>query len=177
DPRARLAERVLDRNAHVGEARLTVRAPAAALMTHHRYAPHELVAGRVGRDEDHRRALVRRSIGIGHDHHDAEARAVGTGREPLVRVDHPLVAVALGAAAKQRRVGAGNLRLGHTEERAGLAADERSQEALLLLVRPEEVEDLTVPGIGRLTAEDELRDEAAADLLVQIRVLDETAPG
>ena len=172
---ARLAERVRERHAHAGEARLAVRPPAAALVPHHRDAAHELVAGRVGRDEDHRRAPVRLGVGLGHDHHDPERSAVGSGREPLVRVDHPLVAVALGSPAQQRRVGAGHLRLGHAEEGAHLAGDERLQEPLLLLVGAVEVEDLRVARVRRLAAEDQLRDEAAADLLVEVGVLEEAA--
>ena len=172
---ARLAERVRERDADAGEARLAVRPPAAALVAHHRHAPHHLVAGRVGRDEDHRRAPVRLGVGLGHDHDDAERRAVGSRREPLVRVDHPLVAVAHRLPAQQRRVGAGHLRLGHPEERAHLAGDERLEESLLLLVGAVQVEDLAVARVRRLAAEDQLRDEAAADLLVEVRVLEEAA--
>src|SRR5207248_9687002 len=58
---------------------------------------------------------------------------------------------------------------------AHLAGDERPEEALLLLVGAVEVEDLCIAGIGRLAAEDQLRDEAAADLLVEIRVLEKAA--
>ena len=172
---ARLAEHVVERDAHVREARLAMRRPAVALVPHDRDLPHELVARRVGRDEDHRRAPVRLCVGIGDDHDDAEARAVGAGREPLVRVDHPLVAVALRATAQERRIGAGDLGLGHPEERARRTGDERLEEPLLLCVGAEQVQDLAVPGVGRLAAEDQLRDEAAADLLVQVRVLEEAA--
>ncbi len=42
-----------------------------------------------------------------------------------------------------------------------------AQPALLLLVRPEQVQDLGVARVGRLAAEDELRIGRAADLLVQ----------
>ena len=165
------------RHAHVGEPRLAVRAPAAALVAHHRHAAHELVAGRVGRHEDHRRPLVRRRIGIGDDHDDAEARTVGARREPLVRVDHPVVAVAHRAPLQERRVGARDLGLRHAEERPRLACDERLEEPLLLVGRAEQVQDLAVAGIRRLAAEDQLRDEAAPDLLVQVRVLEEAAAG
>ena len=115
---------------------------------------HELVARGVGRDDDHRRAPVRLRVGIGDEHDDPEAGAVGARREPLVRVDHPLVAVAHRAAAQERRVGAGDLGLGHAEERARLAGDERPQPALLLLLGPVQVEDLAVARVGRLAAED-----------------------
>ena len=54
-----------------------------------------------------------------------------------------------GARPQQRRVGAGHLRLGHREERAHLARDERREEALLLLGRAEEVQDL---GVARVRA-------------------------
>ena len=175
EPAARLAEGVLHGDAHAGEPRLAMRPPAAPLMPHHRHPAHELVSRRVGRDEDHRRTLVRFRFGIGDDHDDAEAGAVGPGGEPLVRVDHPLVAVAHGPAPQERGIASGDLRLGHAEERAGLARDERTQEPLLLLGCPVQVEDLAVACVGRLAAEHELRDEAAPDLLVEVRVLDEAA--
>ena len=76
---------------------------------------------------------------------------------------------------KPGRIGARDLRLGHAEERARLPGDERLEELLLLLARAEQVEDLAVAGVGRLAAEDQLRDHAAADLLVQVRVLEEAA--
>src|SRR4029079_9544028 len=84
-------------------------------------------------------------------------------------------AVPLGTPAQQRRIGAGHLRLGHAEEGAHLAGDERPEEALLLVVGAVEVEDLPVARVRGLAAEDQLRDEAAADLLVQVRVLEKAA--
>ena len=48
-----------------------------------------------------------------------------------------------------------------------------AQEPLLLLVRPEHVEDLAVARVGRLAVEDELGPEAAPDLLVQVGVVEE----
>ena len=150
---------VRDRHAHVGEARLAVRAPAAALVAHHRDLPHELVARRVGRDEDHRRALVRLRVGLGDDHDDAEAAPSAPDENHLCALITHSSPSRTARAAQQRRVGAGDLRLGHPEERARLAGDERLEELLLLLVGPEQVEDLAVAGVGRLAAEDELRDE------------------
>ena len=64
-------------------------------------------------------------VGVGDGHHDPERRALGARREPLVAVDHPVVAVADRARAERRRVGARHLGLGHREERADLAGDER----------------------------------------------------
>ena len=63
-----------------------------------------------------------------------ELGAAGAGDEPLVAVDHPLVAVAVGEGLDQRRVGAGDLRLGHREARAGRALAQRPEVLLLLLV-------------------------------------------
>ena len=78
---------------------------------------------------------------------------------------------------KRRRVGAGHLGLGHREERPQLAGDERAQPALLLLGRAEEVQDLAVARVGGLAAEDELAPHRAADVLVQIRVVEEAGAG
>ena len=88
-------------------------------------------------------------------------------------VDHPLVAVLHRGRPELGRIGPGDLGLGHREERARGALDERAKEALLLLVGAEHMQDLAVTGVGRLAVEDELGPHAAADLLVQQRVLDE----
>ena len=58
-----------------------------------------------------------------------------------------------------------------------LPGDQRPQEPLLLLLRAEVVEDLGVAGVRRLAAEDELRVERAADLLVQAGVVEESLAG
>ena len=92
-------------------------------------------------------------------------------------VDHPVVAVAHRAGAERRRVGARHLGLGHREERPDPAGDEREKPALLLLVGAEEVQDLGVAGVRRLAAEDELAPHGEADLLVQVRVVEEAGPG
>src|SRR5207302_717561 len=55
--------------------------------------------------------------------------------------------------------------------------DQRAQEALLLLFRPEEVQDLAVAGVRRLAVEDQLAPERPADLLVQVGVGEEAAAG
>ena len=133
--------------------------------------------GGVGGDEDHRPAPVRLGIRVRDREDDGEAGSVGAAREPLVPVDHPVVAVPHGTRLEQRRVGAGDVGLGHREERPHLAGDERAQEALLLLVRAEQVQDLRVPGIGRLAAEHELRVRRAPDLLVEAGVVEEAEPG
>src|SRR5207244_8863366 len=62
---AGLAECVRERHADPGEARLAVRPPAATLVSHDRNSADELVAGRVGWDEDHRGAPVRLVLRVG----------------------------------------------------------------------------------------------------------------
>ena len=59
---------------------------------------------------------------------------VGVRREPLLAVDHPLVAVELGPDDELRRVGAA-LRLGHRVRRHDVVAQQRLEVALLELVR------------------------------------------
>ena len=59
----------------------------------------------------------------------------------------------------------------------GVSVDERPQPALLLLVRPVEVEDLAVSRVRRLAVEDVLRPRDAPDLLVQVRVRAEALAG
>ena len=64
---------------------------------------------------------------LGAGDEDGELRAAGAGDEPLVAVDDPLVAVAVGVRLDERRVGAGHLGLGHGEARPGPALAQRPQ--------------------------------------------------
>src|SRR5262249_14790584 len=72
-----------------------------------------------------------------------------------------------------RRIGAGDVRLRHREERTRVALDEGPEPAFPLLVGTEQVQDLTVPGVGCLAVEHVLRPGHAADLLVQVGVAEE----
>ena len=170
---AALPERVGHRNADPGVANLAVRAPAAPSMAEHRRRSHHLETGGVRRDDDHRPAQVRLRVGIRDGEHDPEAGSLGARREPLVPVDHPLVPVEDGTGAQCRRVRAGDLGLRHGEERPHLAGDQRREKPLALVVRAIEMEDLGVPGVGCLAAEDELRPERPADLLVHAGIGEE----
>jgi hypothetical protein len=173
---ARLAERVLDGHSDVAVDDLAVRRPPPAAVPEDRHR-RDLDPGCVGRDDDLRCAPVRLRLQIRHRHDNPERRALRPRREPLSPADDPLVAVPLGARAQRRRVRAGHVRLRHGEERAHLACDERCQPAPLLLLGAEEVEDLAVPCVGRLAAEDELRPHAPPDLLVQVGVDEEALSG
>src|SRR5207248_5452922 len=144
------AERVRDGHAHVGEPHLAVGVVTAAAVTKGRDRPYDLNAWRVRRDDDLAEALMRRRVGIRYRHHDRARRALGARAEPLVRVDRPRIAGALGSRTQAARIGPGDLGLGHGEERADLARHEWAQPARLLLGRPELVEDLGVAGVRRL---------------------------
>ena len=106
---------------------------------------------RVGRLRD-----LRVLLGAGDE--QRELGAAGAGDEPLVAVDHPLVAVAVGLGLDQRRVGAGDLRLGHREARPGGALAQRAEVLLLLLVGRPVQQRVLVALVGRLGVEHERAD-------------------
>ena len=95
-------------------------------------------------------------LGAGDEHR--ELGAAGAGDEPLVAVDHPLVAVLVGERPDQRRVGAGDLRLGHREAAAGRAVAQWPQVPLLLLVGAPVQQGVLVALVGRLGVDDERAD-------------------
>ena len=122
-----LAEQRLGAESHVLVEDLGVAAEHPEVLVrvlHVGHVAHDVHARRVGRDDEHRRALVRRRVGVGHGHHDQEVGDRAVRREPLVPVEDPAVAVAHGARPQLRRVGAGCLGLGHRERR--LAARPRA---------------------------------------------------
>ena len=102
------AEQRVGRDAHVLVEDLGVAAELAEVLA--AGAPSSATSrtiftpGRVGRHDEHRRALVRARVGVGDRHDDQEVGDRGVGGEPLVAVDDPLVAVAHGARLQQRRV-------------------------------------------------------------------------
>ena len=177
EPSAFCAERVRRRHADVRVPHLTVGRPAPPRVSHDGHGPDDVDARSVGRDDDLRRPRVRVGVGIGDGHDDPERSAVGARRKPLVAVDHPVVAVAHGPRTERRRVRARHLGLGHREEGADAAADQRVEPAVLLLVRAEHVQDLRVARVGRLAAEDQLPPDGETDLFVQIRVVEEPGAG
>ena len=105
-------------------------------------------------------------VGVGDGHDDQEVGDRGVGGEPLAPVDHPLVAIAHGARAQLRGIGAGRVGLGHAERAAQVAGEQRVQPALLLIGRPRQREDLRVARVGRRVAERQRRDRRAAEDLV-----------
>ena len=114
---------------------------------------------------------------VRHRHHDRETRAHGARREPLVAVDHVVVAVAVGARAQAGGIRARDLGLGHREARADLARQQRLEPALLLLGRPELREDLHVAGVRGGAVEGARGQRAAAHDLAERGVLEVGEPG
>jgi hypothetical protein len=88
-----------------------------------------------------------------------------------VPVDHPLVAVQLGAGGEACGIGAGRLRLGHGEAAPDLALEQRPQPLLLLLLGAVLGEDLHVARVGRRAVVDHRGDEAPPHLLAEHPVL------
>ena len=141
-------------------------------VLHRRDVAHDRHAGRVGGDEQHRRALVLVRVGVGDRHHDQEVRHRGVRGEPLVAVDDPLVALEHRGGLQQRRVRAGVLRLGHRERRAQVAVEQRIQVLVLLVLGARHGEDLGVARVGRGVAEHGRREHRAAEDLVHEAELD-----
>ena len=90
---------------------------------------------------------------LGARDQDREARAARIRDEPLVTVDHPVVAVLDRAGLDEGRIRAGDLRFGHREATHRDAVAQRSQVLLLLGVgRPVE-QGVHVALVGRLAVE------------------------
>ena len=91
EPVAARTQQVLGRHPHVVVDHLAVPAPDAE----HRRLPHDRVAGRVGRARRSSRyaEVGRHVVVLGAAHHRGVGGPVRAGGEPLVAVDHPLVAV------------------------------------------------------------------------------------
>src|SRR3990172_1717867 len=127
---AAAAEHVLRRHADVRDAHLRVVGRAG----HRLHVADDLPALGWGVDEEGGVAgLWRVCIGVSAGYDDGEAGAVGAGGEPLVAVEHPLVAVLDGRGLDQGGVGAGDLRLGHREAGAAEAIGQGAEVLLLLL--------------------------------------------
>ena len=124
---------------------------------------HDVEAGSVGGDDEDRRVTVRAAfgVGLGEDQHDVGDRRVGD--EPLVPVDHPLVAILVGGRADHGRVGTGEERLRERERAGDLAAKIRPEPPLLLRLGGAVGQQLHVAAVGRLHTEDAHGEHAPAD--------------
>ena len=115
-------------------------------------------------------AVVDRYVGIGDHDDQQELREQRVGGEPLLPLDHVLVALAPGAALEDLGIGT-PVRLCHGEAGHDPAFEQWHEVLLLLVLRTEMGDELRVAGIRRLTAEDARRKAAAAEDLVHEREL------
>ena len=171
---AGLADEVVGRHPAVLEDDLGVVAEPAVLRVgvgHRPDVAHDLHAGRAGGHDEHRGVAVRPALGVGLGEHQHDVGDRRVGDEPLVAVDHPLVAVEHRGRADHGRVGAGEERLGQREGARDLAPQVRPEPPLLLRVGGAVGEQLHVPAVGRLHAEDRHRHHAATDDLGHQRQL------
>ena len=145
-PFAAVAEQVRAGDPHVVVDDLAV---LPADVAHGRHGPLDQVAGRVGRHDDRAELHVLLGVGLGLGEHRGERGPRRAGREPLVAVDDPLVAVEVGRRLHAGRVAAGHLGLGQADRRVDVAGDERGQEPLALLVAGVQVEHDRVLHRGR----------------------------
>ena len=161
-------EEVRRRDADAGQAHLAV----AAADAEHRCLADDLVAGSVGRHDDHRVRQVRRHVVVlGAAHHRRVGGLVGAGGEPLVAVDHPLVAVEHRSGAQLRRVRAGHLGFGHGEAGRHLGLNQPVQVGVTPLRRRVSVQHDRV--LQRVGAERDLAVLAAPLDLVDVHVVHE----
>ncbi len=159
-------QQVLCRHPHRVVAHVGVVARPLAVIAH-AGAPDDLEALGAGRDQEHRRALVDRDVGVAHRHDDDEGGPLETRREPLLALDHPLVAVAPGRGGEERGVGPA-LGLGHRVARRDATFEKGLEEPFLLRRRPVVGQDLGVARIGRLAPEDARGEGGAAQDLVHV---------
>ena len=177
EARAARAEQVLGRDAHALVEDLGVAAEAAEVLggvLHRRHVAQDPHARRVGRDDDHRRALVRAVSG------SVTAMTMRKSATEAFVENHlwpsmthsPVALVEHGARLERRRVGAGDAGLGHRERRAQVAGEQRVQPAVLLLLGAGERDELGVAGVRRLVAERARRVRRRAEDLVHEPELD-----
>jgi hypothetical protein len=124
-----------------------------------------IVVPRLRHDLDTRGGAGHHEHAVGA-HHEQQVGDPPRRGEPLLAVDHPLIAVSFGIGLEQVRVAAA-LRLGHRERREHVLVEQRLEPPLLLLAGAVGREDLHVPGVGRRGAEHRRRPGIAADHLVE----------
>ena len=134
---------------------------------------HDRHAGRVGGDDQHRRALVLVRLGVGDRHDDQEVGHRGVGGEPLVAVDDPLVAVEHGAWSASS-VGSEPAVSGSVIENAERRSPASSgyRYCSFWSSVPAMREDLGVARVGRRVAEHRRRERGRAEDLVHQAELD-----
>ena len=168
EPVTTRTEEVLDRHPQVGELQFVV----TVVDAQHRGVAHDSVAGRVGRNDDHREGQVRTDrliLGAAHDRRVGRLRR--TGREPFPAVDHPLVTVEQRGRLQLGGIGAGDIGLGHREARRDVGVRQRLQVAVADRSVGVRVQHQRV--LERVRAERQLPELTAALDLVHVHVVHE----
>ena len=114
---------------------------------------------------------MRRRLWIGQCHHDEESRIARIGCVPLLALDDPLVAFAIGFAGELFGIRSG-LWLGHRERRNNFTIKEGLQIARLLCLRPEHCENLSIARVRSGRSENRRRPMGSAEDLVHQRQLE-----
>jgi hypothetical protein len=170
------AELVLDGNAHVfvdDLAVITLDAPDVD-------AAQDVNTGCGAGNDDlgHAAVAFGRPIGVlGPAHHDEEVRALPVRGEPLVAVDHPLVAVATCRGAQRAGIRTGNVGLGHGEPGLELPFDQGYQPLLLLLLGAVLHEQRLVARVRRDHAEQCRRAGGVREDFIHVGELEEVESG
>ena len=162
------SKRVLDRDAHVLVLNLAV---VGIGMTEDADVTNDVDARRVGGNDDLGHAARGRVLPSGIDrstHDDEEVGVDAVRREPLVTVDHPVVAVADSFGHDGARIGSGVIGLGHREPGLHLSSNERQQPFALLLLGSVLHQDAGVARIRRSDAEKGRGADAVGEDLVHV---------
>ena len=159
------AKQVFPRHPAVLIQYLTVAIVVASRVSHNGDVADEVEAGGVVGNNNHACAQIRRGLGVGDRHDYGELGAVGRGGVPFLPVYHVIVAVLHRRGVHHDRVGACQLDLGHGEAASNFTIHQRPQIALLLLLGPVFMQDLDVPRVGGLAAEDVMPERRASELL------------
>ena len=171
-------DQVVIGHSHVLEAdmHVAVRGVVAAVDVH---GAHDLHAFGPGRHQDLGVALVllgRVRVGADHDDVDPAARVAGARGEPLLAVQHPLLALGSGLHGDVGGIGGGDARLGHDVGRADLALQQRLQPLLLVRWGAVALQNLHVAGVGCGAVEGLRRQARPAHLLGEVRIFDGRQP-
>ena len=144
-------------------------AEALLRMLHRGHVAHDVHAGGVDRHDEHRRAAVRRRVGVGDGHDDQEVGDRAVGGEPLVPVEHVAVPVAsvarvISCVGSEPGVSGSVIENAERISPASIGCSQRC----FCSSRAGEREDLAVAGVGRLAAEHGRRvDRGPEDLVHQ----------
>src|SRR6185436_19056248 len=111
---------------------------------------------------------MRGSRPVSDGHYDRERRTDGPASEPLVPINDPLVAFALGGGFKSRRIRARDFRFRHRKTGTYFTRREWAEIFLLLFVRCRDQQQLGIAGVGsRIPKETRCKNRSADNLIYQ----------